>query len=170
MNGRLSMNIIRRIIQLIVLLPYFGVVILTVEYEIPEWQAFIVLLVGGMIFGGWFMTAIDDWLEDRIEVWVNALKKPRPHQKKVGNLRKVPGTRLLRLVDFFFSPKDVEGVFKPAVADWRVEYYEARKQKRFLKARWINVRHTYRFLMAMGLSKALEAVEKLLKELIKAFK
>ena len=56
-------------------------------------------------------------------------------------------------MDFFFSTKEVEGIFKPAVADWRVEYYEARNRKRFWKARWINVRHTYNFLQAMGLSK-----------------
>lgn len=84
--------------------------------------------------------------------------KGRP-QVRERHINKAPGARLIQMADFFFSPKAVEETFKPTVADWRTEYFEALNQKRPLKARWINVRYTYRFLMAMGLSKAFSIVK-----------
>lgn len=64
-----------------------------------------------------------------------------------------PGTRLLSVAEFFYSPKTVEEVFKPIIADWRTEYFDALTQNRSLKARWISVRYKYHFVLAMGLSK-----------------
>lgn len=67
-------------------------------------------------------------------------------------VKAAPGSRLLSLVEFLYSPVTVERTFKPTVVDWRTEYFEALKQKRVLKARWISVRYIYRFILAMGLS------------------
>jgi hypothetical protein len=63
-----------------------------------------------------------------------------------------PGGGLLRVVDFFYSAVAVENIFKPIVVDWRTECFEALAKGRIWKARWINVRYTYRFLLAMGLN------------------
>lgn len=63
-------------------------------------------------------------------------------------------------MDFFFSPKKVENVFKPIIADWHHEYFDALKQGRKWKARWISVRYNYAFIMALGLSKVWSLVEK----------
>jgi hypothetical protein len=58
------------------------------------------------------------------------------HQLKLGHaIARAPGTRLLALVDFVCSPKTVEQTFRPLVADWRYEYFEALKQNRKWKAR-----------------------------------
>lgn len=53
---------------------------------------------------------------------------------QTGRISKVPGAQLLAIVDFLFSPTAVEETFKPTVADWHKEYFEALSQKRFLKA------------------------------------
>jgi hypothetical protein len=113
------------------------------------------VMIGAVL--GYIVALIKEVFTD-ISVWRS--------QKRRAEIRKLPGMGLLRFVDFFFSPKTVEQTFKPTVADWHLEYIEALSQKRSWKARWINVRYTYQFLKAMGLSKALEAI----KELMKAFK
>lgn len=84
---------------------------------------------------------------------------PRADRVKHIKVKKVPGIRLLQVADFFFSAKTVEETFKPAVADWHAEYFETLKQNRFIKARWINVRYTYRFILAMGLSKVFSVIK-----------
>jgi hypothetical protein len=68
-------------------------------------------------------------------------------------IKQAPGTKLLSFVEFFYSPKTVEEVFKPVIADWRTEYFDALKQKRTIKAHWISVRYKYHFVVAMGVSK-----------------
>jgi hypothetical protein len=67
-----------------------------------------------------------------------------------------PGSKILRFVDFFFSPKTVERTFKPLVADLQLEYFEAISLGMKWKARWIRVRYSYRAIMAMGPSKVWE--------------
>jgi len=79
----------------------------------------------------------------------------RARRRRIKN---APGLKLLSIVEFFFSPTTVEETFKPTVADWHSEYFEALKQKKFWRARWISVRYTYRFIVAMGLSKVLFAI------------
>lgn len=74
---------------------------------------------------------------------------------------KPPGTNLLALVDFLFSPKTVEQTFRPIVSDWRYEYYEALKQGHKYKARWISMRYRYSFIMAMSLSKIFSFLKQL---------
>jgi hypothetical protein len=68
-------------------------------------------------------------------------------------IKEPPGTKLLTLVEFFYSRKTVEEVFKPIIADWRTEYFEAISQKRDVKAAWISTRYRYRFMLAMGVEK-----------------
>jgi hypothetical protein len=72
-----------------------------------------------------------------------------------------PGHTLLRVLDFFFSPKTVALTFKPLLGDWHLEYFEALKEKRNLKARWISVRYYWAFAKACGLSKIPKALENL---------
>jgi hypothetical protein len=76
-------------------------------------------------------------------------------------ISKAPGINLLALVDFLFSPKTVEQTFKPLVADWRTEYFEALKQGRTKKARWISMRYRYSFIMAMSLSKVFSLLKQI---------
>ena len=71
-----------------------------------------------------------------------------------SRIHNAPGSYLLALVDFLFSPKIIEQTFKPLVADWQHEYFEALKQNRKWKARWISVRYRCAFVWAMSLSKA----------------
>jgi hypothetical protein len=69
-------------------------------------------------------------------------------------VKRAPGSIYLLIVDFLYSPKAVEGIFKPIIADWRTEYFDALKQGRTTKARWISIRYSFRFVSAMGLSQA----------------
>lgn len=69
-----------------------------------------------------------------------------------------PGSKLLSIVEFLFSPQTVECTFKPIIADWRMEYFDALKLEKRWKARWISVRYICRFIIAMGLSKVLSFI------------
>jgi hypothetical protein len=73
-----------------------------------------------------------------------------------------PGGRLLKVVDFFYSRAAVEETFKPIIADWRTEYFEAVLDGRTWKARWITARYSYAFVMAMGLSSVFSIVRSFL--------
>jgi len=73
-------------------------------------------------------------------------------------LHKAPGAKLLLMVNFFYSPRIVEQVFGPLVADWRKEYFAALHHGKKWKARWINVRYVVSFVMAMGLTKAFSVI------------
>jgi hypothetical protein len=83
--------------------------------------------------------------------------------KKLANhsLSKLPGAILLTTVDFLFSPITVEKTFKPLVADWRYEYFEALKQGRTYKAHWISIRYRCAFVWAMSLSKVFSLLKQL---------
>lgn len=67
-------------------------------------------------------------------------------------INKTPGATLLRLVNFLYSTGTVEKTFKPIIADWRTEYFEATCQGSFVKARLISAGYAYRFVAAMALS------------------
>jgi hypothetical protein len=82
-------------------------------------------------------------------------------QASKGQLAKAPGARLLALVDFFFAAKIVEQTFLPLVADWRTEYFEAWKQSRKWKARWVSTRYRCAFVWAMTLSKVFSLLKQL---------
>jgi hypothetical protein len=74
------------------------------------------------------------------------------------NISKAPGGSLLMLVEYLYSPKTVEEVFKPIIADWRTEYFDALKEGQNRKASWISVRYIFSFGMAMGLSKVISVI------------
>lgn len=57
--------------------------------------------------------------------------------------------RLFKLTDFIYSPKTQLEVFKPILSDWDDEYFLSLSKKEIWKARWINVRYTYSFILAM---------------------
>ncbi len=58
-------------------------------------------------------------------------------------------SKFLSLINFLYSTKTKKEVFEPIVADWQEEYFEALFKKEIWKARWINVRYTYAFLITM---------------------
>lgn len=72
-----------------------------------------------------------------------------------------PGSRLLRLADFFCAPKTMSMTICPLIADWRTEYYEALNQRRIWKARWISFRYYSAFAKALCLRRALNLVKAL---------
>lgn len=76
-----------------------------------------------------------------------------------ARVRRPPGFHFLRFVQFFYSRKAVEEVFKPMLADWRFEYYECLKEDRIWQARWTSVRWKIRFLFATGISQAIAFVK-----------
>ena len=55
----------------------------------------------------------------------------------------------LMITSFIFPPKTQKDTFEPIVGDWQEEYFEALFKKEVWKARWINVRYSYEFIMAM---------------------
>ena len=57
--------------------------------------------------------------------------------------------KLFTLVNFFYSSKTVNEIFNPIIADWQLEYFEALFKNEIWKARCINVRYTYAFVIAM---------------------
>ena len=75
-----------------------------------------------------------------------------------GCISSAPGSSLLLIVEYLYSPKIVEQVFKPIVADWRTEYFDALKEGKNRKASWISIRYIFSFGMAMGLSKVLSVI------------
>jgi hypothetical protein len=79
----------------------------------------------------------------------------------IRGIKKAPGQVLLSFVDFLFSPKTVKHTFKPLIADWRYEYFEALKQGRSWKARWISVRYRFSFINAMTLSKVFSLLKQI---------
>lgn len=68
-------------------------------------------------------------------------------------VREAPGTRILRIADFLYSPATVEKIFKQEVADWRFEYFEALNEGRYWKARWVSCRHRWAIAKAVGLDR-----------------
>jgi hypothetical protein len=104
----------------------------------------VILLLIGMLWGLLQVAAYIDIVQS----------KKSPHRP--------PGSRLISFADFLFSKKINEQVFLPLVADWRTEYFEALKQGRTIKARWISIRYTHSFLLAMGISKVYSAFKGLL--------
>lgn len=68
---------------------------------------------------------------------------------KVKIIRLLPSRFWLKLVLFLYSSKDVKEVFEPIASDWQEEYFEVLSKKEIWKTRWINVRYTYAFLLAM---------------------
>jgi len=75
-----------------------------------------------------------------------------------------PGRRLLKFADFFSSAKSMELVFRPLVADWHHEYFDALNERREWKARWISIRNCWDFAKAFGLCKLLGLIKPILRK------
>ncbi|MGE0456021.1 MAG: hypothetical protein AB7O37_21975 [Vicinamibacteria bacterium] len=65
-----------------------------------------------------------------------------------------PGVVILNVADFICSPRTLERVVAPIVADLQLEYFNALEQKRPWKARWIRVRYAGAMIVALTLSAA----------------
>lgn len=74
------------------------------------------------------------------------------HRRQV-KLTRPPGQRLLRVTSLLFSPKTIALTFKPLIADWHAEYFEAIKNGHHLHARLISLRYYWYYAKACGLSK-----------------
>jgi hypothetical protein len=66
-----------------------------------------------------------------------------------AGIEKVVSNTFVEISKFLFSAKTQKDTFEPIVADWQEEYFEALHKKEIWKVRWINVRYTYAFIMAM---------------------
>ena len=69
--------------------------------------------------------------------------------EKVTEYDGLSSFNVTHIVHFFYSDKIQKEVFDPIVADWQEEYFEALFKKEIWKARWINVRYTYAFIITM---------------------
>lgn len=86
---------------------------------------------------------------------------PQPYPKSQIKVHRPPGSRLLSIVEFLYSPSARQKVFEPLIADWRFEYFEALAAKKRLKAQWISVRYYWAFCKAMGLQRLLSVIYKM---------
>jgi hypothetical protein len=148
----------------------------TVDLSFIAWLILGLVII--LVWMGWFIWAITflplfklyEYLKERINTIPPieiSLKKMRGGYSATQKTRlsKPPGTHLLALVDFLFSPKTVELTFKPLVADWRNEYFEALRQGRTLKAHWISVRYRVRFACVFVMSSGLSNVFSVFKQI-----
>ena len=119
-----------------------------------------------VIWGVWYIRNGSDYFGVALSIFVSVLGITLGatfYYEKSANLRikKAPGSTLLSIVDFFFSPTVIENVFKPIVADWRTEFFNALQKGWRWKAKWIQARYTVSFMMAMGLSKVFSFIKSL---------
>ena len=71
---------------------------------------------------------------------------------------KPPGFSLARFAEFFLSPKTVERIVNPLLADLQSEYFAALDQRRKIKAIWIRLSYSWAFFKALGFHTLLKAV------------
>ena len=86
----------------------------------------------------------ENWRDQTLSI-INSLYKEKEKKKIFSS----PSSKLLVISSFFYSPKNQKEVFEPIVTDLQEEYFEALFKKEIWKARWINLRYTYAFLIAM---------------------
>ena len=91
----------------------------------------------------------------RIPVETQASAPHVPSRRKVG---RPPGSALRVLAEFFLSKKTYEEIAKPTLADLQFEYCEALREKRRLKAKWIRLRGTCSFWLALGTSTLIKTI------------
>jgi hypothetical protein len=75
-----------------------------------------------------------------------------------NTIKRAPGYRILAAAEFLCSPKTIDQVFEPLIADWQQEYFNALNDNRWLKARWISIRYMWKAGLAFGLCKLFAAV------------
>ncbi len=69
-------------------------------------------------------------------------------------LSSAPGGRLFQIFGFAASKKSFEAIYVPIIYDMREEYFEALSENRIWKARWVRIRGTWSFVVAIGLDRA----------------
>lgn len=69
--------------------------------------------------------------------------------KKQQTVKHPPGTKLLKVAEFIYSPQIYENVFQNIVSDWRLDHFQALKDSRPYKARWIDIKNYYRFFASV---------------------
>lgn len=74
-----------------------------------------------------------------------------------------PGTRIMRLIRFFYGKKSISRIFDPIHADFIEEYFEALEAGEKSKSRWIRVRYYWAFLSASGLLSFVGVAKKVVK-------
>lgn len=75
--------------------------------------------------------------------------------------------KIAKLTNFLYSTKTQREIFQPILADWEDEYFESLYKKEIWKARWINVRYTYAFLMAMWMKSPIGDLIEFIKKIAK---
>jgi NDP-sugar pyrophosphorylase family protein len=97
----------------------------------------------------------DDQQASRMHVVKNLERmfyvKSSPEKPKSTRIVRPPGSRLVSLADFFCSPKTLERVIRPAIADLQHEYCQALAENRKDKAIWVCIRGYFSFWIALGL-------------------
>jgi hypothetical protein len=89
---------------------------------------------------------LEEVLENLAQDWKQGLKLTNLSKKIIS----LPlSYKFLKISNFVFSPNIQKEIFELIVADWQEEYFEALSKKEIWKARWINVRYTYAFIVAM---------------------
>lgn len=69
--------------------------------------------------------------------------------REINKSKRIINIEFSYIIRFLYSNKTQRDVFEPITADWQEEYFEALFRKEIWKARWINVRYIYAFLIAM---------------------
>jgi hypothetical protein len=89
-------------------------------------------------------------VERYTEVELNAMAKGRLLSSPPQRLKSsAPGSRLGKLAKFVYSKKTYERVFEPIISDMRLEYNEALAGREHWHARWIHVRCSIAFCIAI---------------------
>lgn len=110
---------------------------------------FLIVSLGALFMGlGYFVT-----IPYRLIRYIQVVPQRRQ------TLHNAPGSKLIKVASFLYSPKIVENVFMPLVHDWRLEYFEAFNNKNRWKARWISVRYRWAFFEVIVISKVLSLLK-----------
>ena len=78
---------------------------------------------------------------------------------RIQRIHRPPGAKMLALIEFFCSKKTYGKVFEPIIADLHEEYFEALDKQQHWKARWIRIRYTWAFFIAIGLNLSLHTIK-----------
>jgi len=90
-------------------------------------------------------TAKKDQLTRLMQKEIPAAAEERPHRfalsrtKRTTGILLPPGTRLRGWIGIIFSSKSCQRVFDPIIADMQLEWLEAHKSGKTIRARWVQL-------------------------------
>jgi hypothetical protein len=107
--------------------------------------------------------------QDRMKAWQDSYLGSTEHvqqfdfgalegRKQVESLGKIlapPGCRLWNLAEFFCTKRTYGSIFIPLLAEFQHEYFDALKNDREWKARWLRVLYCGAFFKSAGLNVAM---------------